>query len=540
MTTATATQVERRQRAALPPTTPFGRIAWLARRAADVGISWPSARYRQDPVAFACEVLGVEPWSKQVEILEAIRDHKRVAIRSGHKVSKSHTMAIAALWFFSSFEDARVVMTCVTARQVDEILYREVKKMHSRARVRLDGDPRELARSGIKASDFRELVGFTAKEAEAVAGVSGANLLYLVDEASGVPDEIFEAIEGNRAGGARLVMTSNPTRTEGEFFNAFEAKARFYHTVHVSSEDTPNVREGREVIPGLATREWVNEKREEWGEDSPLFRVRVRGEFVRHEEGKIISLHLLEQAEQRWPEAMPDGRLHIGIDPAGPGEGGDESAFSVRRGPKQLSLIARRALSEEAHVTMVLGLLREHGGRREQMACVAIDREGPIGSRIYGLLRAYLDDHPSAFYLIGVRSSDRAYRDPQLYDRVRDELWARLAEWMRADGAIVSDAKLAQELHAPKWASGLNGKLKATDKRELKKTIGRSPDRADALALSVWEPLSLTAEQRQAQPVAEPAHAAYEPSAHAAYEPSTDMSPYEPRGGDISPYGGWR
>jgi len=529
VTTATATQVERRQRSALPPTTPFGRIAWVARRAADVGISWPSTRYRHDPVAFARDVLGVEPWSKQVEILEAIRDHKRVAIRSGHKVSKSHTMAIAALWFFSSFEDARVVMTCVTARQVDEILYREVKKMHAKARVRLDGEPRELARSGIKAHDFRELVGFTAKEAEAVAGVSGANLLYLVDEASGVPDEIFEAIEGNRAGGARLVMTSNPTRTEGEFFRAFEQKARFYHTVHVSSEDTPNVREGREVIPGLATREWVQEKREEWGEESPLYRVRVRGEFVRHEEGKIISLHLLEQAEQRWPEAEPDGRLHIGVDPAGPGEGGDESAFSVRRGRKHLALSVRRALAEEAHVTQVLGLLREYGGRREQMPCVAIDREGPIGSRIYGLLRAYLDDHPHAFFLVGVRSSDRAYRDAQIYDRVRDELWARLAQWMRDDGAIISDAKLAQELHAPQWSSGLHGKLKATDKRELRKALGRSPDRADSLALAVWEPLSLTDEQRVAQPAHEPDHAAYEPRG------GSELSPYID---SISPYGG--
>jgi hypothetical protein len=231
---STSTAIELSKRRALPrgQRTPFSELAAIAgahARRAELQC-WPSTKYQADPVAFAREVLGLTLWSKQIELLEAIRNHKRVAAKSGHKVSKSHTLAIASLWFFCSFPDARVVMSSVTSRQVDAILWRELRKMHVRSSVPIDGDMHELARSGFKARDFREIVGFTAREAEAVAGISGANLLYLLDEASGIDDDIFEAIEGNRAGGARLAMTSNPTRTDGEFFEAFNANAHLYHT----------------------------------------------------------------------------------------------------------------------------------------------------------------------------------------------------------------------------------------------------------------------------------------------------------------------
>lgn len=485
------------------------------------GIRWPSARYRADPVAFAREILGVEPWSKQVEVIEAVRDHGRVAVSSGHKTGKSNAAAILALWFFSSFEDARVVMTSTTARQVDQILWRELRMMHSRSgrcvackaanaarpcphSGLLDGEPRELARSGLK-SDYREIVGFTAREAEAVAGVSGKNLLYIVDEASGVDDAIFEAIEGNRAGGARIVMFSNPTRTEGEFFEAFNAKSRLYRSIRISSEDTPNVVSGQDLIPGLATRAWVEEKREEWGEASPMYLIRVRGEFATREDGKIISIHDIAEAEKRWLEserairedpAMRDvyeqGRLVIGLDPAGGGGLGDESVFVPRRGMRVLAIYAMRGLSEDAHLAHLLGMLGKLRRPREPAPLVVVDREGAVGARVYGTLRAHLDGARD-FELIGVRGSDAADggSPTRTIDRVRDKLWLQLAAWLKDGGALPEDAKLAKELHAPEWRRDLRGRDKVTPKDDLRRMLGRSPDRADAVCLSVWESSSL-------------------------------------------------
>jgi hypothetical protein len=494
---------------------------------------WPSDVYRKDPVGFSRKVLGQAPWEKQCEILEAVRDYARVSVTSGHKIGKSHTAAMVAFWFYCSFPDARVVMSSTTARQVDEILWREIQRMRARSGVcveckkaatkmtpaerarlsvpcphsaKIDGKLGVVARSGLKASDLRQIVGFTARDPEAVAGISGENILYIVDEASGVDDPIFEAIEGNRAGGAKILLFSNPTRTEGEFFVSHHDKALqfdkdgapvlgkdgkqvgFYKTLSISSEDSPNVRLGRVVIPGLATLDWVEEKKREWGEDSPLYLVRVKGKFALNEAGKIISLHAISVAEKAWEETKAEGRLHIGLDPAGPGEGGDETVFAARRGLKLIALYPYSGLDEDGHVRELLGILRAHRLPREEMPLVVVDREGDIGHKIYSRLRAVSDGikaEDKHFGVIGVRSSEKSKTAG--YDRVRDELWANLARWLKDGGAIVEDTKLAKELHAPAWEPVPGTKVKATAKSELRKKLERSPDRADAACLSVWE-----------------------------------------------------
>src|SRR5689334_22730463 len=142
---------------------------------------WPSPDYRDDPARFFREVLGIEPWARQVELLEAIRDNARVACKSGHRVAKSNSCAGAGLWFYCSFEDARVILTAPTMHQVDDVLWLETRKMHVRSgkcvackaedphhrtipvpcphSTVVDGAPNDLARSGLVSADFREIRG---------------------------------------------------------------------------------------------------------------------------------------------------------------------------------------------------------------------------------------------------------------------------------------------------------------------------------------------------------------------------------------------
>lgn len=528
-------------------------------------LRFPNPRYRDDPVAFFLEVLGVEPWHKQVEILEGVRDHKRVSVRSGHKVSKSHSAAGLALWFYCSFEDARVVMTSTTSRQVDQILWRELKMVFARSgwcveckrenKRRLAENPvnpelipkpcqhsalisqgprevpRELARTGLKSQDFREIVGFTAKEAEAVAGVSGQNLLYIVDEASGVEQVIFEAIEGNRAGGARIVLFSNPTRNEGEHFDSFYSKKDLYHGITISSEETPNATTGRTIIPGLAGREWIEEKKQEWGEQSALYKIRVKGEHALAEDGKIFSVHDIGEAESRWIDAPERGRLYIGLDPAGPSGTGDETMFCARRGLKALKFVPHRGLDADQIGIALLALCNELCLPNER-AVVVLDREGSVGAEVHGTLRA-LEEKLEAggrcpYVLHAVRASDKAHRQQQVYDRMRDELAANLWDWMvREGGAIPEDAKLSAELHAPSWKPLPNGKQKITRKEDLRKMLGRSPDRFDSLCLAVWEP----AAERE---TSEALEAAQSRSARAGAPATEDFDPVD----HIDPYDG--
>lgn len=491
-------------------------------------LAFPSPLFARDPNAFANRILGVELWGRQREVLEALVDNKRVACKSGHKVGKSRLDATAALWKYCSFPDARVVMTSTTARQVDAILWRELRMLIARSgrcvdckkrdpeghfitrpcphSALIEGDLGDLAQTGLKSVDFREIVGFTARQAEAVAGISGSQLLYIADEASGVADLIFQAIEGNRAGGAQLLMTGNPTKNEGEFFEAFHSKSRFYVSFTISSEETPNVIEGREVIPGLATREWVDEKRDEWGESSPMYLIRVRGEFALGEDGKIFSTDTIMRAEQRWDETDSAGRLFIGVDPAGETGTGDDSALSARRGLKQLVLRVRSGLTAEKHLEWAIEVIRAHALPRETPVLV-IDGSGSIGSKLARACRDFLElpENVKAppFELTVIRASDKAQRQPQNYGTMRDELVANMERWLRDGGAILTDAKLSKEMHCLEWKQDIKQRSKVTPKDQIKKLIGRSPDRFDATALSLWEALSLSANDNSEAPAEE-------------------------------------
>lgn len=469
---------------------------------------WPSDRYQDDPVSFARDILGIDPWEKQIEVLEAVRDCKTVAVPSGQKTGKSMTAAILALWFYCSFPDARVVFTSTTSKQVDGILWRELRKLHRRSgkclaccqadpndrkiprpcphSTRIDGEMHDLARSGLKANDFREVVGFTASAAEAIAGTSGVNLLYIADEATGIKDPIFEAINGNCAGGGRVVMFSNPTRPTGYFADVCLNKAHIHRVIWINSEDNPNARTGRRIYPGLAERSYIEAKREEYGGDSAWFRVRVLGQFVTHEEGRIISLDDIIESERRLADTTSDGPLCIGLDPAGEGGQGDESFFVARRGQKMIGMWGFRGCSDEAHLAHSIRIIRDLQRDRFDRALLIVDREGSIGSRLFGFLRAS-PELAALAEVRGVRSSDAAVREPLNYGRVRDELWASLAAWIRGGGAIIEDGRLAKELNSAQWTWDLRGRQKATPKEEIRKLIGRSPDRADALALAVWE-----------------------------------------------------
>lgn len=517
MTTSTAREVSRRKAA------PIGELTFAddllrelrTMHARATTTRFPSDRYQKHPVEFFREVLGFEPWSEQIKVIEAVRDHMRVAVCSGHKVGKSNLIAGLAMWFYCSFTDARAIMSSTTARQVDQILWRELRMIRARSgrcvnckladpegrriprpcphSAIIEGEQGELARTGLKSEDFREIVGFTAREAEAVAGISGRNILYLLDEASGIPDVIFEAVEGNRAGGARILLAGNGTRNDGEFFEAFNSKSHLYKTLRISSESTPNVIRGEVVIPGLATREWIEEKRIEWGENSSLYRVRVKGEHPIQEAGKLISLHMIAESERRWHETPESGRLFIGIDPAGDGGLGDETCFVARRGQKMILLRTMQGLNADAHLVHLLGMIRTLRLPRETPV-VVYDKGGSIGSDLGRALRVYLADHEGAFDLVSARPGDRAIRQPQNYHMVRDELAANLEQWIRDGGAIIEDAKLAKELHTLEMKEDVYGKLKLIPKDIMRKVLGRSPDRYDALSLSVWEPLSLRAE----------------------------------------------
>lgn len=440
------------------------------------------AAYVDDPVGFAVHVLGIEPWSRQREILRSVVEHDQVAVRSGHKVSKSLSAAILALWFASTRAGGRVILTAPTSRQVRGVLWREIRALHRRAIIPLGGIVNELPENGIIWPDGRSIEGFSTDESERFAGISGVNLFFIVDEASGVGEPIFEAISGCRAGGGLLLVISNASRTSGTLYEAFNGKADFWHKIHISSLESPNVT-GERWIPGLATKKWCDEKREEYGEGSPFYQVRVLGDFPTQAENAVIGLGLVEAATARWSpglcqgESFRDaGRLELGVDPAR--FGSDTAAVVARRGYVAMEPVCFRGLDTVALAGKVLEVAR--GLRRtSEIPLIRVDSIG-IGAGVVDHLAQHDDVE-----VIAVNVAESATTGQ--HARLRDEVWFRTRDWLRDGGCIPPDQKLVGELVAPTYSFDVSGKLKVEAKDETKKRLKRSPDRADALCLAVYD-----------------------------------------------------
>lgn len=428
------------------------------------------SRWQHDPVAFCREVLGLTPWRRQADILNAVGRHARVAVRSGHKCGKSTSVAALALWFVCTRPRARVIFTAASARQVRSILWKEIRRLHREALRPIGGDLHENPETGLTFRDGREVLGFSTDDPERFAGFSGPNMLFVVDEASGVGEPIFAALEGNRAGGAKVCLISNPTQVTGTFYDAFHSSAEFWHGIHISSAEAAS--EGR--IPGLATQEWIDEKRREYGVDSPFYQVRVEGNFPAQSTDSVIPLSVVEAAHRRFNDTTPEGRLELGVDVAR--YGGDDTVIVWRRGNYASAPIVLTGFS----VTAVTGKVLEvvHAQRRDGERPVVKVDSAQMGAGVVDLLeqRSELQVHP-------ISSSSASSADG--YSRKRDQLWFGLRDWLIGGGAIPKDSKLDADLLAPKYGFDVSGRIKVESKEEMRKRLGRSTDRADALALAV-------------------------------------------------------
>lgn len=226
-----------------------------------------------NPHAYAQHVLGVRPWARQADVLLAAAMSPRVVVRSGHKIGTTLTAAILAHWWARTRSSARTVLTSSTPRALQALLWSSLRRL----------DPSIAAPSSLplqhRLANGNELLGLSPEEPGRFAGF-GDETLFVVDNAEDVPDAVFAALEGPLLHGAHCVVLGKPTKTTGAFRSLClgETYPRF-RCLAVSSEESPNVKAGRIVVSGLATAEWVDEKRAEWGEDSELFRTRVLGEF---------------------------------------------------------------------------------------------------------------------------------------------------------------------------------------------------------------------------------------------------------------------
>lgn len=440
-------------------------------------------RWREGgPALFAQEVFGAKPTDQQWEASRAIVERRRVTIRSGHGTGKSAFMAWCVLWFQSCYYPCKVPCTAPTGHQLSDILWAEIALWHRRMRERVPQLAAEFEWSSerfsmVSAPQESFAVARTSRpeKPEALQGFHSDNVLFLIDEASGVPEVVFQVAEGALStDGAFVVMAANPTREEGYFYDSHHRMRDRWAALHWDGEESP-----------LVSKQYIDDMRLKYGVDSPIYQVRVKGNFATAADG-VIPLSLCIDAQNRQVDRTPGAEIRWGLDVARFGD--DSTALAKRAGNVQLEP-TREWYGKDTMQTV--GILKmEYDAAKEKPSAILVDVIG-IGAGVVDRGKEI------GLPVVGVNVAESASADER-YARLRDELWFAGREWLeRRDCKFVNDDALIGELTTAKYSILSNGKLKVEGKDEMKKRGVASPNRADAWLLTFarvgastqWKPL---------------------------------------------------
>ncbi|MEV8402592.1 hypothetical protein [Streptomyces niveus] len=450
----------------------------------DLGVR--TSKYGAHPVRWVEERLRQTVWSKQREILHAVRDNRRTAVRSGHGVGKSWTAALVACWWLDTHEpgEAFVVSTAPTFSQVRAILWRYIRK-HHRA-----GDLAGRVNQTEWLIDD-ELVGYGRKPADTdedgFQGIHARYVLVILDEACGIPGQLWTAADALATGpDCRILAIGNPDNPASHFRKVCTPGSGWTQLT-ISAFDSPNLT-GETIPEGMAaalvSREWVEEKARDWGEENPIYRAKVLGEFTQDAANQVVrasdvaACRLPDEKRATADELLP---VELGVDVGG---GGDETVIRERRGRRAGREWRAHTDRPEKIAPLVLAAVKETGA-----TAVKIDSIG-IGFGVIGELRNAANRGEHTAQIVGVNVSTAASR-PDKYLNLRAEMWWELGRGLSERGGWDlcgmdnGDTAVAQMLE-PRWDVDPSGRIRVEKKEEIKKRLGRSPDNADALLLAFY------------------------------------------------------
>lgn len=440
-------------------------------------------RLAADPVAWVGDRLGQFAWSKQQEILTAVRDHRKVAVRSCHGVGKSHVASLVACWWLDTHPSgtAFVVTTAPTYSQVRAILWRYIRRAHKAGNL-----PGRVNQTEWHLDD--ELVAFGRKPADhdegAFQGIHAEHVLVILDEACGIPEQLWVAADALVTNvGCAMLAIGNPDNPGSHFRKICEGG--HWHTIGISAFDSPNLT-GEQVPPAVArsliSAEWVEEKRGEWGEDNPIYISKVLGQFPKDAPNQVVRTSdvarcRIDPETPYQPQQLTP--VELGVDVAG---GGDETVIRERRG-----VVAGREWRDHTDRPERIAPLVVHAIKETGATAVKVDSIG-VGFGVIGELR----NHPAlrGVHVDAVNVAEKASQ-PDKFMNLRAELWWEVGRGLSErqgwdlSGMDNADVTVAQLLE-PRWDVDPQGRIRVEKKEEIIARLGRSPDNADALLLAFY------------------------------------------------------
>lgn len=462
--------------------------------------------YRTDPARWAKDVLGIHMWSKQVEICESVKRNKRTVVASCHSSGKSLVSSVLSCWWVAVHPpgSAIVISTAPTYRQVNAILWEEMRKHHRTAEALGLPLPGSITGSDVWKLPNGQMVGMGRKpkdgDSHAFQGIHRRYVLVIIDEAAGVPEELWTGVEAiTTTANSRILAIGNPDDRETMFGDVYEEERydALWHRIRIPAHVTPNFT--GEYVPQplpdvLLQRGWVDDRRAAWGEDDARYKSKVLAQFPDNTEFGLFGAPLLARAFVDDDENVPAaGVLTLGVDVARYGE--DKSVVAARRG--RLCWIEEdwRGMDTvfTAEQTLVIAeRLAKKGedGRVAETVEIRVDSIG-VGAGVVDTLKAkatlYERMHKKPCWF-SVREMNGSARPPSElggsvsgYGNARAYWHDQLKHQMRNGTVRVEqNEKLYDELRAIRFRYS-SGKMYIESKEEIRSRGGKSPDFADAL-----------------------------------------------------------
>ena len=428
-------------------------------------------RYQKDYPLWCKEMLGMQVTPDQkIADEKFVLDHF-ISIKSGTTTGKTCYLATKALHFLTCFPESKIVCTAPTGHQLDDLLMAEIQAWSRRIKFDRIRDAINIIQGKVYIEGFRDwyiaarTIPKDAKDklGDVLAGFHAPYLLFIVDEASGVPDPVFKGLEGSMIQkNVWCVLASNPTRNLGFFYDTHNKNKAEWAQITFSSERSPFVEQS-----------WIERMRNLHGEDSDFFRTKVQGEFPRGGSELLITIDDLYESFARWKDAKPeliDAPLVAGLDPAAGKH--DYSVLTIRKGWFIFKPI-RIKHSDTFDLVGKIEQIYKNRGIQE----IYVDYQG-MGIGVYDQIKR----------LNGVRcykvvTSARA-NDPQAYRNLRAELYCGLRDNFQYL-AVPDEDRYIQEFGEIALEQDKTP-TQVIDKKQIRNRLGFSPDYADSLMVSTF------------------------------------------------------
>ncbi len=431
-------------------------------------------RWQLDPVNFVRENFQAEPDPWQSDFLHAFPDNNRLAMKAAKGPGKTCTLAWAILNFLATRPDSNIAATSITGSNLRDGLWKELAKWLQRSPFLSDQfewqkqriiSKRSPATWWVSARQWSRSADASAQSLT-LAGLHADYMLFVLDESSEIPQAIMATAEAVLSSGieCKVVQSGNPTSLTGPLYRACVIDRNLWFVVEISGDPDSKDRSPRISV------EWARQQIKTYGRDNPWVLVNVFGEFPPSSLNSLLGPDDVEKAMKRHLQVTEFNwaQKRLGVDVARFGD--DRSVLFPRQG---LASFRPQVLRKERTTDIAAAAAKAQANWGAEV--ILIDDTGHWGHGVIDNLFA------AGLAPIGIQFNAPALDNR--YKNRRAEMWLEMAKWVKRGGALPPVDELRGELIEPTYTF-VNGKFLLEDKDQIKQRIGRSPDLADALALT--------------------------------------------------------